>query len=130
MQSTIERLLLLASFSLLLGALACVPPDRTDYSPDDLVDDSGGTNLPSPADDDDDDDTGGSGTVTDDDDDDDTSTTDPGCEPLDPSATEFPDEVLNCDGECSPFSWLADEECDEVLNCKALFFDAGDCAPE
>ena len=78
MQSTIERLLLLASFSLLLGALACVPPDRTDYSPDDLVDDSGGTNLPSPADDDDDDDTGGSGTVTDDDDDDDTSTTDPG----------------------------------------------------
>ena len=127
MQSTIQRLLMLVSCALLLGALACVPPDRTDYSPDDLVDDSGGSNLPAPSDDDD--------VVTpgDDDDaasDDDDISTDPDCGPLDPSATEFPEEVLNCEGECSPFSWLADEECDEVLNCEALFFDAGDCSPE
>jgi hypothetical protein len=122
----IQRLMMLTSLALLVGALACVPPDRTDYSPDDLVDDGGGTNLPS-ADDDDD------VTPGDDDDassDDDDIVPDPGCEPLDPSATEFPEQVLNCEGECSPFSWLADEECDEVLNCEALFFDAGDCSPE
>ena len=56
---------LLAAFILVLSA--CLPPDRTDYSPDDEVDDSGGGGL-LPADDDDDDVTAPPPTTTDDDD--------------------------------------------------------------
>jgi len=35
----LQKILALASLALLLGALACLPPTRTDYSPDDDDDD-------------------------------------------------------------------------------------------
>jgi len=136
MQSSAQRLLALTLSALLLGAMACAPPDRTDHSPDDLVDDSGGVNLPpaSTGDDDDggstpippadvpgdDDDDIGFGDDDDDDDDDDD------CDPVS-AETQAGDDVLDCNGECSPASWLADGECDEVFNCEALFFDLQDC---
>ena len=126
MHSSIQRLLTLASIALLLGALACAPPERTDYSPDDEVDDSGGSNLPPSGDDDDDDIPVG---PSDDDDDvinDDDDDTNPDCEPL--SATTDPEGfVIDCFGDCGPASWLGDADCDERFNCSDLIFDFGDC---
>ena len=101
------KLIALIALALLLGALACVPPSRTDYSPDDEVDDSGG-----PPSGDDDDSVSG-------DDDDTASNSD--CEA---------DEVDDCEDGCTPASWLGDGECDDDLNCEEHLFDHGDCLPE
>jgi hypothetical protein len=141
MQSSFQRILACAGIALLLGTLSCAPPDRTDHSPDDLIDDSSGVNLPPASTGDDDDHGGGTpappgddvgggggsnngdGTVVADDDDA-TDTSD--CEPVGPE-TEPGDDILDCNEECSPAAWLADGECDEVFNCEALFFDLQDC---
>jgi len=112
--------------------LACAPPDRTDHSPDDLVDDSSGVNLP-PASTGDDDDGGSTPSPPVDvvgDDDDDTgfgdNDDDDDCDPVS-AETQADDDVLDCFGECSPAAWLADGQCDEVFNCEELFFDLQDC---
>ncbi len=135
MQPPLQRILACTGIALLLGMLACAPPDRTDHSPDDLVDDSSGVQLP-PASTGDDDDHGG-GTPAPPGDDvgggggDDTTGTDdtPGTDDCKPVGvdTEPEDDILDCNGDCSPAAWLADEECDEVFNCEELFFDLQDC---
>jgi len=47
----LHRLMAIAALALLVGALACAPPNRTDYSPEDEVNDNVGP--PSLGDDDD-----------------------------------------------------------------------------
>ena len=98
----LPRLMALIALALLLGALACVPPSRTDYSPDD---DDGG------ASDDDDDSVSG----------DDDTASNSNCEE---------EEVVDCEDGCTPASWLGDGECDDDLNCEEHIFDHGDCLPE
>ncbi len=115
-RGSLNRLIALAALGLLLGALACVPPSRPDYSPDDEVDDSGSgppigddDDIPIPQPSGDDDDAAG------DDDDDDVAGN---CDE---------DEVVDCDGGCASASCVGDEICDSYLDCIELFFDNGDC---
>jgi hypothetical protein len=117
---SLNRLIALTATFLLMAAIACVPPSRPDYSPDDEVDDSGsGPPLgddddapapppPSAADDDD--------AAGDDDDDDDVAGN---CDE---------DEVVDCDGGCASLTCMGDDFCDSYLDCAELFFDNGDCA--
>jgi len=112
-----HRLMALTSLCLLLAALACVPPNREDFSPDDEVDDSGSGSPIG----DDDDVTAPPASLDDDD------SVDPGDDD-DASIDCEPDEIPDCDGGCTLASWLADDECDSSLDCAELSFDMGDCA--
>ena len=132
----LSRFLALIAGISLLTLPACVAPSRTDFSPDDEVDDSGGVSLPPLGDGNGSSNNGGSSTGSsgdvavegDDDDDDDQDTTPEtaDCGPID--AETMPQaEILDCNGDCSPASLFGNGECDEEFNCEELFFDAQEC---